>query len=300
VGADATSDPSLRLGFAPVGAREIEGLLKEKLQPKYKVVSGSLISEYESGGADLKQDLAMKGSIRAVLNLLSVGGGTAEQRQAFPLLESATPDDLVVLYIASHGYADPSGKFYVIPSDIGEPAGVSEELLNRCLKSSEQSGSCHAAREFLRRSISSDELTQWLQNIDAGQMVLILDSCHSAAVSGPNFKPGPMGDRSFGQLSYDKGMLVLAATQAENVAWGGLELGDRSLLTYALTKQNQTAEQSFDLRQWVSDAGRQVPELYQRFVKREQKLSAIAENQQQEPTLFDFTRRRVTSDDYVP
>lgn len=40
--------------------------------------------------------------------------------------------------------------------------------------------------------------------IDAGQMVLVLDSCHSAAVSGPDFKPGPMGDRGFGQLSYDK------------------------------------------------------------------------------------------------
>src|SRR4029453_6569388 len=88
-------------------------------------------------------------------------------------------------------------------------------------------------------SISSDELAQWLEAIDAGQMVLVLDSCHSGAVSGPGFKPGPMGDRGFGQLSYDKGMLVLAATQAQNVDWGTLALGDRSLLTHALVTNEQ-------------------------------------------------------------
>jgi WD40 repeat protein len=300
VGVDVTSDPNWRLSFAPNGARDLARLLEEKLAPKYEVVSVPLISEYSDNDAAPEPHPAAKQDIHTVLSLLSSRGGSEQQQREFPALAPATPDDLVVIYVASHGYADPSGKFYIIPSDIGEPAGVSEELLDRCLRNSEQSGSCEAAREFLRRSISSDELTQWLQGIDAGQMVLILDSCHSGAVSGPDFKPGPMGDRGFGQLSYDKGMVVLAATQAENVAWGGLELGDRSLLTYALTKQNQTAEQSFDLRQWVSDAGRQVPQLYERFVKREQKLSAIAGNQQQEPALFDFTRRRVTRDDYVP
>jgi hypothetical protein len=57
----------------------------------------------------------------------------------------------------------------------------------------------------------------------------VLDSCHSGALSGPDFKPGPMGDRSFGQLSYDKGMLVLVATQSENFDWGTLELGDQNI-----------------------------------------------------------------------
>src|SRR6185295_19895710 len=101
---------------------------------------------------------------------------TAAQRHSFPMLQSAAPDDLVVLYIASHGYADPDGTFYIIPSDIGEPAGISERLLDRCLKNAEQSPDCNSAMEFLRRSVSSDELTQWLRTIDAGQMVLILDS----------------------------------------------------------------------------------------------------------------------------
>jgi hypothetical protein len=291
VGVDATSDPSLRLGFAPNGAREVEKLIKSKLASQYQVVPVQLISEYKKGSDELRQDLATKENIQTVLNLLSVGGGTTAQHQAFPYLQSATPDDLVILYIASHGYADPNGKFYIVPSNIGEPAGVSEELLDQCLKNTERSGGCQAAQDFLHHTISSDELARWLQGIDVGEMMLILDSCHSAAVSGPNFKPGPMGDASFGQLSYDKGMLVLAATQAENVAWGTLELGDQSLLTYALTSEWQgSTGPTFNFSQWLSQAEKQVPELYTRFVKKASQPSPSEELQ--EPVLFDFTRKR--------
>jgi hypothetical protein len=291
VGVDATSDPNWRLSFAPNGAREIEQLLSKALAAEYKTVPVRLISEYKEDDAGVAPELPTKANIRAVLSLLSTQGGEAAQRQSPSPLEPATPDDLVVLYIASHGYADPQGTFYVIPSDVGEPAGVSEQLLNRCLHTSEQSSSCDSAREFLRHSISSDELTQWLQGIDAGRRVLILDSCHSGAVSGPNFKPGPMGDRGFGQLSYDKGMMVLAATQAENVAWGTLELEDRSLLTYALTRQ-QTPAQPLDFRQWLSRAEKLVPDLYSRNVNERQR--------QQEPMLFDFARGRVAGADGAP
>lgn len=288
VGVDATSDPSLRLGFAPEGAREVEALLRENLTPQYEVVSVPLISEYRKGDVAVKQDFATKGNIRGVLNILSGENRPAAQGQAFPgqeKLQPATPDDLVVLYIASHGYTDPGRRFYIVPSDVGEPAGVSETLLDRCLKDSARSESCKAAQDFLQRTISSDELTRWLQGIDAGQIVLILDSCHSAAVSGPNFKPGPMGDRSFGQLSYDKRMLVLAATQAENVDWGTLELGDRSLLTDALIHQGPWDKKDpFDLKEWLIQAERRVPELYRKYVPPGAKL-------EQEPELFDFARR---------
>lgn len=93
-----------------------------------------------------------------------------------------------------------------------------------------------------------------------------------------------MGDRGFGQLSYDKGMLVLVATQGENVAWGSLELGDRSLLTYSLTQQSQVMK-LFDIRQWLRGAEQQVPELYRRFVAAEQLAG-----KPQEPILFDFAK----------
>jgi hypothetical protein len=152
------------------------------------------------------------------------------------------------------------------------------------LKNSEQSSSCNNGGQLLQHSITSDELTQWVEAIDAGQMVLILDSCHSGAVTGPGFKPGPMGDRSFGQLSYDKGMLVLAAAQAEQLDTGSLALGNRSLLTYALTQQNTGPV--VDLRQWLSEAEQRVPKLYQQFVKAE----AGSIESDQEPVLFDFSK----------
>jgi hypothetical protein len=273
---DVTSDPEWRLSFAPGDALAIQKLLKEKLpSSSYEIIPVPLISAWQNG---VLVDDATKEHLQSVLRVLS-GEGTALEKAAFPQLRAATPDDLIILYIASHGYVDPQGAFYIIPSDIGEPNGVSEKRLNRCLSASEQSQACQEAHEFLRHSISSDELTQWLQAIDAGEMILILDSCHSGAVTGPRFKPGPMGDRSFGQLSYDKRMRVLAATQSDSSAWGSLQQGDISVLTMALT-QAQANSQSFDLDQWLSQSALLVPQLYNRYIPDPQ--------QHQLPALFNF------------
>jgi hypothetical protein len=288
VGVDVTS-AGWRLRFARNGVTEVEGLLEKNLGPQYQVVPVQLISTYQKNSDELV-NLATKRNIQTVLNILSGRDVAKADREKVPhqeQLQRATPDDLVILYIASHGYVNPAGKFYVIPSDIGQPLGVSEESLDRCLKNNEQSSICENGLELLRHSISSDELTQWIEAIDAGQLVLILDSCHSGAVSGPAFKPGPMGDRSFGQLSYDKGMLVLAATQADQLDTGTLELGNRSLLTYALTQQKMPI-QSLDLRRWLSEAEKQVPKLYQQFVKSDS--ANASDESDQEPTLFDFSK----------
>lgn len=67
VGADATSDPSLRLGFAPKGAREVERFLQDKLQSQYEVVTVPLISEYKEDSSELAQDLATKSNLEMVL-----------------------------------------------------------------------------------------------------------------------------------------------------------------------------------------------------------------------------------------
>src|SRR6185503_6290727 len=86
----------------------------------------------------------------------------------------------------------------------------------------------------LTHFVSSDELSEWLRDIDAGEMVLVVDTCHSAAaIEAGGFKPGPMGSRGMGQLAYDKGIRVLAASQADDVA---LEINRlrHGLLTYAL------------------------------------------------------------------
>ena len=79
--------------------------------------------------------------------------------------------------------------------------------------------------------------------------------------------------------------LCWLATQAENVDWATLELGDRSLFDLCADAK-QAAGQSFDLKQWLSLAEKQVPELYRRFVKEKQQ----ATEKQQEPVLFDSSK----------
>jgi uncharacterized caspase-like protein len=105
--------------------------------------------------------------------------------------------------------------------------------------------------------------------VDAGELAMIIDACHSAAsVDQPGFKPGPMGDRGLGQLAYDKGMRILAATQADNVALESEKLG-QGLLTYALIdeglKDRKAAPDGkgpITIGAWLHYAEQRVPKLY--------------------------------------
>jgi uncharacterized caspase-like protein len=130
---------------------------------------------------------------------------------------------LVILAFSGHGYTDPQGRFYLLPSDAGMDSTITDAKLPKF--------------------ISSDELSQWLRDVDAGELVMIIDACHSAASVPEAFKPGPMGDRGLGQLAYDKGMQILAATQADNVALESERLG-QGLLTYALVQDGLKARKA--------------------------------------------------------
>jgi uncharacterized caspase-like protein len=99
-------------------------------------------------------------------------------------------------------------------------------------------------------------------------MVMLLDACPSAASVPEGFKPGPMGDRGLGQLAYDKGMQILAATQADNVALESEKLG-QGLLTYALVDDGLKARKAapdgkgpVTIETWLRYAEKRVPELY--------------------------------------
>lgn len=155
--------------------------------------------------------------------------------------------------------------------------------------------------------ISSAELTAWLRNVDAADIALVIDACHSAAsVAAGGFKPGPMGDPGLGQLSFDKGIRILAATQADDVAIedGRLHQG---LLTFALTGdgaalRRSTTARGVTLDQWLREASRRVPSLAHDI--RTGRVMTGADGERgftlshdpttspptvQEPSLFDFT-----------
>ena len=261
MGVDSYDDPGLDLAFAAKDARVLGDALSH-LQG-YEVVRITLLSAKQGGR---RVAYATKANLRAILMSLAgrTEGGTIGRlragsinRRALRQLRKATPDDIVVLAFSGHGYTRPGGQFYLLPSDSGtwaDPAAVP-----------------------LEKAISSAELTEWLYDVDAGQFALIIDACHAAAsVDDGRFKPGPMGDSGLGQLAYDKGMLVLAATQASDVA---LEAGAlrQGLLSYALARDGLSrrpdrpnrvrgdlnGDGRLTLVEWLGYGEQRVPALYQ-------------------------------------
>ncbi|MEO1379475.1 MAG: caspase family protein, partial [Pseudomonadota bacterium] len=162
VGVNAYENPERNLSFAVADAEAMSSSLQEI--EGYEVVRLSLISDYERDGVEAA-DLATKENIREVLSLLAGEGDAERQRLRNALgkgvdsLVEATPDDLVILTFSGHGYTE-QGRFYILPSDSGT-GGITKAVLPKL--------------------ISSEELTEWLRNVDAGEMVMIVDACHSAA-----------------------------------------------------------------------------------------------------------------------
>ena len=206
----------------------------------------------------------------------------------------------MILAFSGHGYTDNQARFYLLPSNSGKESTITDAILPKF--------------------VSSDELSQWLRDVDAGEMVMLIDACHSAASVPEGFKPGPMGDRGLGQLAYDKGMQILAATQADNVALESERLG-QGLLTYALVDDGLKARKAapdgkgpITIKSWLHYAETRVPELYNEiqagklklvgFNSADQTRALVAKEptidsifyretaqRAQTPTLFDFYKQ---------
>jgi WD40 repeat protein/uncharacterized caspase-like protein len=294
IGINGYQNPHRNLEFAVKDAQDMASALQQIND--YNVVSVSLLSESwkESQPATLNQ--ATKANIRAVLAVLA-GSSDRAELNAVPnadQLAKATPDDLVILSFSGHGHTEPNGAFYLLPSDSGTEDAVSPAEL--------------------KKFISSEEISEWLREVDAGQMAMIIDACHSAAsVETPGFKPGPMGDRGLGQLAYDKGMRILAASQADNVA---LEIQNlhQGLLTYALVweglrpgdggklKADLNGDGVVTLEEWLKYGEQRTPSLYEdakagkvKMVSRDSTVNAAFIDQTtqraQTPALFDFHKK---------
>src|ERR1022692_2117895 len=235
MGVNANQSPDWDLSLAVPSAHEAARLWQTRLRRDYAdVVEVALDSDLAPDGS-IAKDAATKANLQAVFDLLAGRDDrvTRELRDVVDphhQIKAATPDDAVVLYIASHGYADASGSFYAIPYDTGTKRGITETVLRRCQETSEASELCQAARSFLGHAISSDDLARWWTGVDGGELVMVLDSCHSGAVPGKDFRAGPLGDRGFGQLSYDKGMRILAAAQPDKTERATMVVGHTLLV----------------------------------------------------------------------
>jgi len=265
-GAAGFSDPAWDLSFSAADARLAAQELGKALKQagRYEVVPVVLATDRGTAGHPPRpgEAAAIAANLKAVLERLagrSVAPAALAAIAGDDRLSAATPDDLVILFAASHGYKDKKGAFYLFPSDLGPPRGlgraVGEALLKRC--------------------ISSGELSAWLRGVDAGQLAMVVDCGHAAAiVEQPGFKPGPMGSRGLGQLAYDKGMRLLAASAADDVALEALVEGEgHGLLTHALVREGLLEKKAagagggLTLGGLLKYAEGRVPELYAEVLK---------------------------------
>ena len=254
------------LQFAARDARQMSRVVSEDLQGTMqrqgrdatllRVVPIRLVTD--DGGPQNGELPARQAYLKAVLQLLA--GQEPDSTLKAEILkvariERAQPEDLVLLTVSSHGYTDHRGTFHFVLGDVNVPQKVTPTLD--------------------QQTLSSDQLSAWLREVDAGELVLVVDACQSeTTIQTEGFKPGPMGSRGLGQLAYDKGMRVLAASKAKESAF---ELGtdaqghqiDQGLLSYALVQEG-LAEKQADTNQdgeitvgeWLRYAEQEVPRLF--------------------------------------
>jgi hypothetical protein len=146
---------------------------------------------------------------------------------------------------------------------------------------------------------------------------MIVDTCHSeATVAYDGFKPGPMGSRGLGQLAYDKGMRILAASKSGQSA---IELGGdikEGLLSYALVHEGleegkadfQPKDGKILMSEWLAYGAQEVPNLFSSgqakgpngenpTVKNTRDIIYLGPDQAppgyQQPALFDFAKSTI-------
>lgn len=287
IGIDTYDETRLALQFAVRDAC----LLSKRLAkiPGYDVRQAILANCSESGkpvrvtAAMVAQVIGILAgqNVKASIAALKTLGVDASQ------LAASTPDDIVIVSFAGHGWADKKGAFYLVPAEGQWPVGP--EPVRRTL-------------------VSALQIADRLRDVDAADMALIIDACHSAgSVDNGSFKPGPMGDPGLGQLAFDKGIRVLAATQAADVALESASLS-QGLLTYALADEGLTdtggkADLDSDgrivLDEWLTYGANRVPALsvdarLGRITPGARGMSVIGGAQrdkvkEQKPALYDFT-----------
>lgn len=301
MGVNAYQDESWDLTYAANDARRMQEDLTQRLKrsglfEEQDVVGLSLISDYrrdELGNRTVISDLATKGNLRAVLEVLSGKRAGRDLENIIPgaeRLRRARPEDRILITFSGHGDTQ-DGEFYLLPYDIGAGDDRDRKQVDTHL---------------LDRSISTAELSHWMRDVDGGEIVLIVDACYSSASVGPEFKPGPLGNRGLGQLAYDKGMRILAATQAQDVALESKRLR-HGLLTYSLLvdglekgEADSNRDGRIELSEWLQFATEGVPRLYEEAGKSRSRVYQIPKKTQgfmnstqpyaQKPSLFDYSK----------
>jgi uncharacterized caspase-like protein len=132
---------------------------------------------------------------------------------------------------------------------------------------------------ILARSISDKDLERAVENIDAGQMLLVIDACNSGqALEAEEKRRGPMNSKGLAQLAYEKGMYILTAAQSYQAANEAERYG-HGFLTYALVEEGlktgaadrEPKDGQVLLREWLDFATERVPQMQQNELDEQKK-----------------------------
>ncbi len=233
----------------PLDALEMAGLLSRSLASSYDVVAIPMVSATPrtAGPEDRCKRKVLaptKSAIRAVFAALV--GATHEQPERVTidapcsvaeapaaLPEKLDPDDVLFVYVSAHGVSH--GADFAIVAQGGDP-------------------------------ITSAELAAWMRTLQSDHIVVVFDTCDSEkAVAAAGFRPGPLGDFTFGQLAYDKAMQILTASSANQDAVDSVQLGG-SILVHALRDRlEQAPSNGVTTGDLLSSAVHAVPRLFHQF-----------------------------------
>jgi uncharacterized caspase-like protein len=164
----------------------------------------------------------------------------------------AKAEDILVVYFSGHGisYGDADqALFYYLTMDI-QTDNLSDEDIRA------------------KRTVSSEELTRWINNIPAQKQVLIIDACNSGRVvenlSVERKELNGTQVRALDRMKDRTGMFVLTGSAADKASYEAGAYG-QGLLTYSLLQGMSglalTPDQRVDVSTLFEYARDQVPEL---------------------------------------
>jgi len=249
IGVDKYESEGYELKFAVADVEEMAVALKAQQRR---------VSDYaETEVVLLKDEQATKDNIMLALRRFAEGqqvsarlNASPEFKQQLEKIKDLQPEDALVIYFAGHGTVK-GDHFYLLPHDF--VAGAEEQPQ--------------------AKTVSDLELTEVLEHVSAGKLLMVIDACQSGqALGGEKEGRGPMNSKGLAQLAYDKGMYILAAAQRYESAkeisrtQAGKKI-EHGLLTFALleglAKARKDSEGRISERDWMNYGVEQVPRMQQ-------------------------------------
>ena len=166
--------------------------------------------------------------------------------------KTSKPEDIIVIYLSGHGvtYGDPTTQFHYLTK------GVS-------------TGEISDSQIRTKFTISTEDLTNWINAIPAQKQLLILDACSSGQAvddlisMGKNISSGQI--KAFDRMKDRTGMFIITGSAADKKSYEASQYG-QSLLTHSLLSglHEISAQDEFkmvDLLSWLNHSKRKVPDL---------------------------------------